>query len=132
MPEMIYLRESAPRGEIRGHVVGCSLPLQPVMRKRWDEGDLVRVTEDGEPWPGGDFLPDDVPDADAVPKDEPAAADEPLPVDIDGTDEPARPRGNASQDAWAAYAVALGELSEDQAAGMSRDDIVAAVSPAAG
>jgi hypothetical protein len=130
MPQMIYLQEIAPRGEIRGHVVGCTLPLQPVMRKRWDEGDLRRVTESGDPWPGGDVLPDAEPDAaekDAVP----AAAVELPPVDIDGTDEPERPRGNASQEVWRSYVVALGALSEEEASGMTRDELVAAV-PATG
>ena len=42
--------------------------------------------------------------------------------------EPQRPRGNASQETWAAYAVSLGALGEDEASGMTRDQIVAAVS----
>jgi hypothetical protein len=53
------------------------------------------------------------------------------PVDIDGTDEPERPRGNASQEVWRSYVVALGALSEEEVAGMTRDELVAAV-PAAG
>jgi hypothetical protein len=126
MPKMIYLREKAPRGEIRGHVVGMTLPLQPKIRSRWDEGDLVRVTEDGEPWPGGDFLPDDVPDSDPVPKD--AAV---MPESFtDGDAEPERPAGNAHRDRWADYAVALGAVSGEDAAEMKRDDLVALVTPA--
>jgi hypothetical protein len=135
MPIDIYLREKAPRGEIRGHVLGLSLPLQPVMQRRWEGGDLVRVTEEGELWPGGDFLPDDA-GTDAVPKDAPELVDTPgdrvAPAPFaDGSDEPERPRGNASQEAWMSYVVALGALSEEEASGMTRDELVAAV-PAAG
>jgi hypothetical protein len=136
MPQMIYLQEIAPRGEIRGHVVGCTLPLQPVMRKRWDEGDLRRVTESGDPWPGGDVLPDAEADSDAVEKDAPVLVDtpgdrvQPAPF-ADGSDEPERPRGNGSQEAWAQYVVKLGSLSEEEASGMTRDELVAAV-PATG
>lgn len=116
MTEFVYLREFPGAHEVdRGHVVGMTMPLQPAIRKRWDEGQLHRVTEDGERWPEGNVLPGEEP--------------EPEPEDVtvsDGDDEfaePLRPRGNARKEEWVAYATALGALTEDEAQGMTQGEI---------
>ncbi len=124
MTETIYLREAAARGDTVGHVAIFTGPLPAGVQKRWDDGDLIQVTRDGDPWEDSDVLPE-APVLDVAVEEVPAG-----PQATFAETDPARPRGNGSQEAWAVYAVAVGAVSEDEAAGMSRDDLIAA-SPAA-
>lgn len=125
-----------------GHVVRLTLPLHPDIEARWRKGGLVRVTEDGEPWQGYEF---------ALPGAEPEVPSPPPPGsgggdghehDGDGQGSgdggqqqggdlniPGRPRGNASRVAWAAYAVELGAATEDEAATLTRDELIELTTP---
>jgi hypothetical protein len=107
----IYLRE--------GHVIGFTLPLHPTVEERWRAGHLHRVQADGTAWEGDPFA---LPGQAAA-----AAAEEPGPQPEDGG--LARPKGNASRADWAAYAVALGACTEEQAAQLTRDELAALTTP---
>jgi hypothetical protein len=125
MPELIYLREFPGAHEVdRGHVVGMTMPLQEGIRKRWDAGELHRVTETGERWPEGNVLPGEERQPEPEPEPE-AEADEcqATAADEDPFTEPVRPRGNARKEEWVAYAVALGAMTEEEASAMSQGEI---------
>lgn len=104
-PPMVYLRG--------GHVCGFTVPLPPAVVERWKRGELQRVTEDGQTWPGDPWV---------MPGDE----REPEPQD-DSTgesgDASGRPKGNAAKADWAAYAVSLGACTEDEAGKLTRDQL---------
>lgn len=52
------------------------------------------------------------------------AASEEEPVGVAFNSEPAgRPAGNASREEWAAYAVASGQATEEEVAGLTRDEL---------
>jgi hypothetical protein len=106
----IYLRE--------GHVIGFTLPLHPTVEERWRAGHLQRVRADGSAWEGDPFV---------LPGEPPAAAD--AEADVPGDGGVARPKGNASRADWAAYAVALGACTEEQAAQLTRDELAALTTP---
>jgi hypothetical protein len=123
---MIYLQE--------GHVVGMTLPLSPDIEARWRAGHLTRVHADGSAWQDSDGDPF------AVLSGEPASADDNGTPDTtttsgsdeegqDDPDQPKRPRGNAPRPEWAAYAVALGVATEDEAAKLTRDELKKLVTP---
>lgn len=57
------------------------------------------------------------------PYDQPAPADEP--AEEPDTGEGGAPKKSASTDVWRQYATSVGDLTEDQIADMSRDQLVA-------
>lgn len=107
MPDLIHLK--APNGV----VIGFSLPLHESIEHQWRHGELQRVDADGNPWQGDETVPG-----------EPGEDESP-----DGDAEPVRPRGNAHVSKWAAYAVALGACSEDEAADMTRAQLIELTTP---
>lgn len=100
-------------------VIGFSLPLHDTIAEQWKLGHLQRVTEDGGPWEGDPF------DLGGTPATVPAAEDP------NGTEdaEPVRPADGAPVKAWREYAAALGACSEEEAAGMSRGDLIKLCTP---
>src|SRR5215469_10935928 len=107
--DLVYLRG--------GHVTSHSVPLSEHIMDQWKRGQLQRVTEDGQTWPGDPFD---------------LSSGEPEAGDADGGDggaggtdgPPGRPKKNASQADWAAYAVALGAADEATAKGLTRDQLI--------
>jgi hypothetical protein len=99
---VIWLRE--------GHVCGFTLPLPVNVHERWKAGQLTRVNEDGSDFQGAHYvLPGDA---------EPTS---------DGGGEgggPDRPKKNASRIEWAAYAVALGAATAEDADSLTRDELI--------
>jgi len=124
---MIYLKE--------GHVCGMVLPLHPDIEARWRNGQLTRVQPDGSPWQDSDgdpfaVLPGAAPAGDgthiAERSDNDDNQQQPDPA---GSSQPPRPKGNAPRPEWAAYAVALGVTTAEQAAMMTRDELKTLVTP---
>jgi hypothetical protein len=107
---VIWLRE--------GHVCGFTLPLSAVIEERWKAGHLIRVNEDGSTFQGPHFI---LPGADLEADD-----DEP---GTGGGNGPVRPKKNAGRVQWAAYAIALGACTEDEADDLNRDQLIALVIP---
>lgn len=110
MTDLVHLR--APCGP----VIAFTLPLHEAIEHQWRNGELERVCEDGSPW-GGDGTPEGL----SVPPPEF------VPAEDDAT--PARPADSAAKKAWQDHAVALGAVAEDEAAGMTRADLIARCTP---
>jgi hypothetical protein len=122
---VIFLKE--------GHVVGMMLPLHPEIEARWRNGHLARVHEDGSPWQDSDgdpfaVLPAVAPEGDGTnhiaersPNDDDQHPSEP--------GQPPRPKGNAPRPEWAAYAVALGLVTQDAADKLTRAELRELVTP---
>lgn len=106
-----------------GAVIGFTLPLSEHVEKQWRAGELVRVREDGTEW---DEAQDD-PDALAEMSD-PAGGVSAEPGG-DVCTLPARPRDSAHRRHWQAYAVELGACDEEQAAAMTKAQLVELVTP---
>ena len=117
---MVYLME--------GHVVGMTLPLNADIEARWRAGHLTRVHPDGSAWQDSEGDPF------AVLSGGPASADDNgtpdttttgSEQDSQGSDpgQPERPKGNAPRPEWAAFAVALGLATEDEAAKLTRPEL---------
>lgn len=93
-----------------GAVIGMTLPLHSTIEQQWEHGDLQRVNEDGSPW------------AETVDEAEPED-------DAAASEAPARPRPAAKVADWQAYAAAIGACSEDEAAGMTKQQLVELTTP---
>ena len=109
MGDLIHFRTPA------GQILGMTLPVHEAIEHQWRTGELQRVQEDGSPWQGAGSLPGD-----------PAPDDDGLAHE--GT-APSRPRANAHVSKWQRYAVALRACTEDQAAEMSRDELIKLTTP---
>ena len=94
------------------HVVEMTLPLHPTIQKAWVAGKLTRVTEDGSPYEGDHY---------ELPGKSGRAA--PPPPGSDG-DVPERPKTSASRATWAHYAAEVGACTEDEAAQLTRDQLI--------
>jgi hypothetical protein len=95
-----------------GHVIGMTLPLHESIEHQWEHGDLHRVNEDGSPW------------------DELAVGDRPQPAaDDDPSEAPARPKAAANKTEWQDHAVALGACTAEDAAGLTKAELVALTTP---
>lgn len=101
-----------------GAVIGFSLPLHEAIEGQWLRGELQRVTADGAPWEGDQY------DVAAVPGDAGTRAG-----DAADDDAPVRPSGNAPKQSWQAYAAGVGAVTADEAAGMTRAELIAACTP---
>lgn len=94
-------------GNLMGHVVTA-----PLVIVRTQDGGMVHLYS-GTPVPGN-----------ADPKDVKRLAGEGFLSNIpDASPVADRPAGNANQEAWASYAVASGQATEDEVKGLSRDDL---------
>ena len=118
---VIYLKE--------GHVVGMMLPLHPEIEARWRNGHLTRVHEDGSPWLDSDgdqfaVLPVVAPESDGT-NHIAARSDN----DQQPSGQPRRPKGNAPRPEWAAYAVTLGLVTQDEADKLTRAELRDLVTP---
>jgi hypothetical protein len=90
------------RGE-NGALQVFSVPIPSGIQHRLDRGDLVRVAEDGTPWV--------------------EVTEGPEPADTPPPDAPELPKRTASRAVWERFALSQG-MDTDQAAGMTRDDLV--------
>jgi hypothetical protein len=99
-----------------GHVCGFTLPLPENVMARWKAGQLMRVNEDGSTYQGAHYV---------LPGDDPESATEAG----EGGSGPERPKKSASRIAWAAYAVALGACSEEDADSKTRDELIELTTP---
>jgi hypothetical protein len=112
-------QQAAPVGDVRlqaptGVVIDYTLPLHETIDQQWRKGELSRVDEDGILWEGDQY------DVSGV-RSEPATAG------ADG--EPVRPADGAPKKAWQDYAVATRACSAEEAAGMTRADLIAKCTP---
>lgn len=105
LPQWIYFK--APGG----HVIAMTLPLHSTIEHQWEHGDLQRVNEDGSPW------------------GEPAVEVAPQPPEGGGVEAPARPKPAAKVADWQEYAVAIGAASAQDAAGMTKAQLVELTTP---
>lgn len=126
-PELIYLK--APNGQ----VIGMTLPLRASIDEQWQRGQLLRVNEDGSPFgeSAAVILPDGEsgeeltgkPGEDLKPPGSPASEQPANPH------EPKRPSSGAHRKTWAEYAVATGRVSDGQAEGLSRAELMQLAAP---
>lgn len=93
-----------------GHVIAMTLPLHASIEHQWEHGDLQRVNEDGSPWSA------------------PGAPPAPLAED-DDPDVPVRPRAAANKAEWQDYAAAIGACSADDAAALTKAQLVELTTP---
>lgn len=100
-----------------GHVCGFTLPLPENVQARWKAGQLMRVNEDGSTYQGPHYV---------LPGDDPET-----PAETGGAAAgiPERPKKSSSRIAWAAYAIALGACSDDDAEKLTRDELVELTTP---
>jgi len=107
--DRVHLR--APSGVI----IGFTLPLHEAIDGQWRRGELQRVSEDGSPWEGDEYDLGGTGAGDAPP--EPGAT-------------PARPEENAPKRDWQAYAVAVGAVTDAEAAKLTRAELITRCTPA--
>lgn len=123
-----------------GIPIGMSLPLHETIAEQWRNGALKRVTADGGRWEGDEFDLTDLEELSATPEtSEPDAAGGETEGEGDdgesGRDpddewaEPARPDDAAPVKAWRDYAAALGATTAEEAAGMSKPDLIKLCTP---
>lgn len=115
--------------------------LHPGLRRRIRRGELTRVNPDGSPWaePAPDQPgPPDNPDGAGGPEGETGQHGDPddgteQPADPDGDGQPADapplPPRSASRAVWAEFAIGQG-MDREQAAAMSRGELISALVPA--
>jgi hypothetical protein len=96
-----------------GHVIGMTLPLHESIEQQWQNGDLQQVSEDGSSW--GE------PDVEGAAQQSHAEGDMP--------EAPARPKAAANKTEWQDYAVALGACTAEDAAGMTKAQLVELATP---
>jgi hypothetical protein len=105
LPRWIHFRTPG------GHVISMTLPLHSTIEQQWEHGDLHRVNEDGSPW------------------GEPLAEDAAQATEEGVAETPARPKPAAKVADWQEYAVALGVTSPEDAAGMTKAQLVELTTP---
>lgn len=116
LPGVPMVRFRAPSGVVIDH----TLPLHETIAHQWRDGELQRVNDDGELWEDGDEY--DLSGA--------YGTDAGVRQGAGGEDEvPARPSDSAPKTAWQDYAVAAGACTEDEAAGMTRADLITRCTP---
>lgn len=94
-----------------GHVIAMTLPLHSTIEQQWEHGDLQRVNEDGSPW------------------GEPGAEVALQAPEGSGVETPTRPKPAAKVADWQEYAVALGAAGPEDAAGMTKAQLVELTTP---
>ena len=127
LPDVPRIRLRAPSGV---HI-DYTLPLHEAIHSAWRKGEMQRVDDDGAPWPGDQYDVSGVYDRQR--EDREAAdgagtgAEDSAPAG--GGGEPVRPADSAPKQAWQDYAAALGACSAEEAAGMSRGDLIKLCTP---
>lgn len=115
LPDVPMVRLRAPSGVVIDH----TLPLHETIAHQWRNGELQRVDDGGDLWEGNEY---DLSGA--------YGTDAEVRQGTDGEDEvPARPADTAPKKAWQDYAVAVKACTEDEAAGMTRADLIARCTP---
>jgi hypothetical protein len=95
-----------------GHVIGMTLPLHESIEQQWEHGDLQQVNEDGSP------------------RGEPAIeGSSQSHAEGDMPEALVRPKAAANKTEWQDYAVALGACSSEDAAGMTKAQLVELTTP---
>lgn len=119
-PPRIRLR--APSGVVIDH----SLPLHEAIEGQWLRGELERVTADGSPWEGDQY---DLSGARGEGPAPAAGAARAKAAPAQAAATPARPPENAPKQAWQEYAVTVGAVSEADAAGLTRAELIDRATP---
>lgn len=96
-----------------GVAIRFSLPLHATIDEQWRKGEMQRVTGDGLAWEGDEYDLDGAGPAAETPAE----------------GGPSRPADSAAKKAWQDYAVSLGACTEDEAAGMTRADLIGTCTP---
>ena len=127
LPDVPRIRLRAPSGV---HI-DYTLPLHEAIHSAWRKGEMQRVDDDGAPWPGDQYDVSGVYDRQ---REDREAADgggtggeDSAPAGSGG--ESVRPADSAPKQAWQDYAAALGACSAEEAAGMSRGDLIKLCTP---
>jgi hypothetical protein len=116
VPDLVHLAADG------GVAIGFTLPLPEHVEKQWRAGELARVREDGTPWDEAEDDPDTL-------AGDPSGEDSAEPGGDAAEGAPARPRDSAHRRHWQAYAVALGACTEEDAAGMTKAQLMELVTP---
>ncbi|WP_042400190.1 hypothetical protein [Streptacidiphilus carbonis] len=109
MTELIHFK--APSG----HVIAMTLPLHSTIEQQWEHGDLQRVAEDGSPW------------VEAVEVAE--VVEGPSGAPAGDVEAPVRPKAAAKIAEWQEFAVAIGACTADEAAGLTKAQLVELTTP---
>lgn len=112
MPQTVHIRGEG------GQVIAMDLPLPEAIQQRLDLGALRRVNEDGTPYTGTVNI--DGSPYQGTPR---TGADDETAGDL-GRTPSGRPAVNASKSEWIAYTVAQGQLSADDAANYTKQDLI--------
>lgn len=115
-----------PRIRLRastGVVIDYTLPLHESINHQWLNGDLSRVGDDGVLYTDNEH---DLSDAYARGSETAGEGDKP---GGDAAVEPPRPADSAPKKAWQDYAVLLGAATSEEAAAMTKPDLVARCTP---
>jgi len=145
LPDVPRIRLRAPSGV---HI-DYTLPLHEAIHSAWRKGEMQRVDDDGAPWPGDQYdvsgvydrqredreaadgagtgAEDSAPAGGAEDSAPAGGAEDSAPAG--GGGEPVRPADSAPKQAWQDYAAALGACSAEEAAGMSRGDLIKLCTP---
>lgn len=105
LPQWIHFKTPS------GHVIAMTRPLHSTIEQQWEHGDLQRVNEDGSPWGA------------------PTIETEPAVAEGGFVEAPSRPKATAKVAEWQEYAVAIGACSADDAASLTKAQLVELTTP---